>query len=137
MRKATATELQQVLGVGEKVAASITKYFANAANRVMIDRLLGAGMRFKSAALTAVSSDLFWDGKSVVFTGTLASMTRQEAADLVTARGARVSGTVNKKLDYVVAGQDPGSKYQKAQDLGVRLLSEEEFLRHLGVTDQN
>jgi DNA ligase (NAD+) len=137
MRTTSATELEQIPGVGEKVAASITKYFANAANRVMIDRLLRAGICFKSPAPTAVPRALFWEGKSVVFTGTLASMTRQEAADLVTARGARLGGSVSKSTDYVVAGQDPGSKYQKAQDLGLRLLTEEEFLRHLGVTDQN
>jgi DNA ligase (NAD+) len=131
LQEASADELQHIPGVGEKVAASITKYFANPANRAMIDALRRGGVLFRETVPAVVVKDPSWDGKSVVFTGSLNSMTRQDAADLVVARGARVSGSVTKKTDYVVVGEDPGSKLDKARSLGVTILTERDLLLRL------
>jgi DNA ligase (NAD+) len=133
IQAASMTELQDVPGVGDKVATSLTKYFANPANRDMIEALRRAGVQLREAATRAPEKDPFWDGKSVVFTGSLTAMTRQDAADLVAARGARVSSSVSKKTDYVVLGIDPGSKWEKAQALGVTILTEQDFLQRLGM----
>jgi DNA ligase (NAD+) len=134
LQEASADELQHIPGVGEKVAASITKYFANPANRAMIDALRRGGVLFRETVPAVAVKDPFWDGKSVVFTGSLNSMTRQDAADLVVARGARVSGSVGKKTDYVVVGEDPGSKLDKARSLGVTILTERDLLLRLAVS---
>jgi DNA ligase (NAD+) len=133
LQEASMADLQEVPGVGDKVAASLTKYFANPANRDMIEALRCAGVQFREAAPKAPDKDPFWDGKSVVFTGSLTTMTRQEAADLVIARGARVSSSVSKKTDYVVVGADPGSKWEKARALGVTILTEQDLLLRLGM----
>jgi DNA ligase (NAD+) len=131
LRESGTGDLEQIPGVGEKIAASITSYFANPANREMLDHLLAAGVQAKVPAARATIEDRFWEGKSVVFTGTLASMTRQEAAARVAARGARIVNSVSKNTDYVVVGADPGSKYDKARSLGVAILTEAELLEHL------
>jgi DNA ligase (NAD+) len=133
LQEASMTQLRDVPGVGDKVATSLTKYFANPANRDMIEALRRAGVQLREAAPRAPEKDPFWDGKSVVFTGSLTAMTRQDAADLVAARGARVSSSVSKKTDYVVLGIDPGSKWEKAQALGVTSLTEQDFLQRLGM----
>jgi DNA ligase (NAD+) len=133
LQSASMEELREIPGVGEKVAASITEYFANPSNRAMIDALQRAGIQFTNAIPSATLKDPFWDGKSVVFTGALTSMSRQEAADLVAARGAHVAGSVSKKTDYLVVGTDPGSKWEKAQALGVAVLTEQDFLGKLGL----
>ena len=130
LRNAGKAELEQIPGVGDKVAVSITRYFANPANREMIDRLVAAGINPGISQRVAVV-DHFWEGKSVVFTGALASLTRQEAAACVTARGGRVVDTVSGKTDYVVVGDEPGSKLEKAQKLGLTVLTEDQFLAHL------
>jgi DNA ligase (NAD+) len=132
LQSASTEDLQEIPGVGEKVAASITEYFANPSNRAMIDALQRAGIQLTKAVPSAPLKDPFWDGKSVVFTGALTSMTRQEAADQVTARGARVAGSISKKTDYLVVGADPGSKWEKAQAFGVTVLTEQDFLGKLG-----
>jgi DNA ligase (NAD+) len=99
----------------------------------MIEALRRAGVQLREAAPRAPEKDPFWDGKNVVFTGSLIAMTRQDAADLVAARGARVSSSVSKKTDYVVLGIDPGSKWEKAQALGVTIMTEQDFLQRLGM----
>jgi len=112
---------------------SLTKYFANPANRDMIQALRHAGVAFQGGVPRTSVKDPFWDGKSVVFTGTLLAMTRQQAADQVVARGAQVSSAVSKKTDYVVVGAEPGSKRERAQGLGVSVLTEQDFLLRLGL----
>lgn len=133
LQHASMERLRETPGVGEKVAAGITKYFANPSNRDMIATLQRAGIQFTETVPSAPVKDPFWDGKSVVFTGTLTSMTRQEAARLVAASGARVADSVGKKTDYLVVGVDPGSKWKKAQALGLTILNEQDFLQRLGV----
>ncbi|PYT86428.1 MAG: DNA ligase (NAD(+)) LigA, partial [Acidobacteria bacterium] len=124
-------ELEQVAEVGPKVAASIVEFFSEPANRQLIKKLAKAGVR-PTAEKREVKSDKF-AGKSFVFTGGLANRTREEAGAIVQQHGGKVSSSVSKKTDYVVVGTDPGSKYEKAKELGVTILSEGEFEKLVGL----
>ena len=128
---ATAEELENVPEVGPKVAASVTDFFAEAANRGVIKKLSKAGVRPKAEKREVKSQKLA--GKSFVFTGGLANRSREEAGELVQQHGGKVSGSVSKKTDYVVVGTDPGSKYEKAKELGVPILAEKEFEQLIGL----
>jgi len=132
IRKATEDELKQIPGVGEKVAFSVRSYFSHPANRELVENLIKSGIHIETSRPGRLETvDDTWNGKTVVFTGTLASMTRQEAGAKVTARGARVTESVSSRTDMVIAGKDPGSKRDKAVKLGVPVLTEEEFLNRL------
>jgi DNA ligase (NAD+) len=130
-------ELEGIEGVGEKIASSITNYFANAANRKLLADLEEAGVRPEPppppthAPVEEGGHDGFWLGKTVLFTGTLASMSRTDAAELVRARGAQVVSGVTKKTNLVIVGENPGSKRAKAESLGVPVMEEAEFLAAL------
>jgi len=128
---AKAEELENVQEVGPKVAESITEFFSESANRTLIRKLNKAGVQ-PTAKKREVMSDKF-AGKSFVFTGGLANRSREEAGALVQQHGGKVSGSVSKKTDYVVVGTDPGSKYDKAKELGVMILTEGEFEKLVGV----
>jgi DNA ligase (NAD+) len=134
LQNATAEELEAISGVGEKVASSILNYFHNPENRRLVQRLREVGVRPRVDRETkpAAPADSFWKDLSVVFTGTLSSMTREEAKKRVVALGARVVENVSKKTDVVVVGSDPGSKLEKARALGVRIMDEAEFLARVG-----
>jgi DNA ligase (NAD+) len=123
--------LEEVPEVGPKVAASIVEFFSEAANRQLIKKLNKAGVH-PTAEKRKVKSDKF-AGKSFVFTGGLANRSREEAGEIVQQHGGKVSGSVSKKTDYVVVGTDPGSKYEKAKELGVTILTEQEFEKLLGL----
>jgi DNA ligase (NAD+) len=118
-------QLVEVPEVGPKVAASIAEFFSEPANRQLIKKLYKAGVR-PTAEKRVVKSQKF-AGKSFVFTGGLANRSREDAGELVKQHGGKVSGSVSKKTDYVVVGSDPGSKYEKAKELGVPVLTESEF----------
>jgi len=118
-------QLVAVNEVGPKVAAAIAEFFSEPANRQLIKRLNKTGVH-PTAEKREVKSQKF-AGKSFVFTGGLANRSREEAGELVQQHGGKVSGSVSKKTDYVVVGTDPGSKYDKAKELGVTVLSETEF----------
>jgi DNA ligase (NAD+) len=123
--KASEEELTQVTEVGPKVAAAIVEFFSERANRSVIERLRAAGVNPKHERQALRSTRLV--GKAFVFTGALARISREEAGALVAANGGKVANSVSKKTDYVVVGTDPGSKFEKARSLGVRILSEDEF----------
>ena len=119
-----AEDLQRIDGIGPKVAQSIEYFFSQKDNRHLIERLKHAGVNI-SAPKNHGPQPL--KGKTFVFTGGLNSMTRPEAEDRVRALGGHPSSSVSKDTDYVVAGTDPGSKYDKALKLGIKILSEAEF----------
>ena len=131
MMQADEEELAGIEGVGEKTARSIIDFFCNPVNRVVIEKLRSAGVRFSAETTAPRTTDQRFAGKSFVLTGALSRYTREEAGDLIRQRGGKVSSSVSRKTDYVVVGADPGSKYRKAQELGVRTLDEEEFYRML------
>ena len=128
---ADVERLQRVPDVGPVVAQSVANFFAERHNRDVIAHLLAAGVRSEAIASAArAGSELA--GKTFVLTGTLPSLTREEATGAIEAAGGRVSGSVSKKTDYVVAGADPGSKYDKAVALGVPVLDQAGLLELLG-----
>jgi DNA ligase (NAD+) len=122
---ATEEQLLEVGEVGPKVAASIAEFFSEPQNQKIIKKLDKYGVK-PTAEKRVVKSQKF-AGKSFVFTGGLANRSREAAAELVQQHGGKISGSVSKKTDYVVVGTDPGSKYDKAKDLGVSILTESEF----------
>jgi len=125
LAEANQQTLTAVAEVGPKVAASIAEFFSERANRRVIERLREAGIDPRHARQETVSNRLA--GQSFVFTGTLARRSREEAGELVGRHGGKVVSSVSKNTDYVIVGADPGSKYEKAQSLGVRTLTEDEF----------
>jgi DNA ligase (NAD+) len=127
---ASEEQLMEVGEVGPKVAAAIAEFFSESANRQLIKKLEKAGVR-PVAEKRTVKSDKF-AGKSFVFTGGLANRSREEAGELVKQHGGKISGSVSKKTDYVVVGTDPGSKHDKAKELGVTILDEREFEKLVG-----
>ncbi len=122
---ATEEQLLEVGEVGPKVAASIAEFFSEPANQKIIKKLDKYGVK-PTAEKRVVKSQKF-AGKSFVFTGGLANRSREAAAELVQQHGGKISGSVSKKTDYVVVGTDPGSKYDKAKELNVTILTESEF----------
>jgi DNA ligase (NAD+) len=131
LEEAKQEELEQVPEVGPKVAESIAEFFSEAANRKLVKKLREAGVRPTAEKREVKSQKLA--GKSFVFTGGLVNRSREEAGELVQQHRGKVSGSVSKKTDYVVVGTDPGSKYDKAKELGVTVLTEGEFEKLLGV----
>jgi len=129
LRSASADEIEHVPDVGPVVAANVAAYFADAENRAIVDRLLASGITWPALPGSAAQGALA--GKTFVLTGTLEALTRDAAREAIIARGGKVSGSVSKKTDYVVAGADSGSKLTKARDLRVTVLDEPAFLELL------
>ncbi|MCK4249902.1 NAD-dependent DNA ligase LigA [candidate division WOR-3 bacterium] len=119
-------DLAKIDGIGEIVGQSIVNYFRNKKNLKLIRNLKKFGLRFKSER--QIPERTFLKGKTFVFTGELALITRQEAETMVRKLGGHPSSSVSKRTDFVIAGKNPGSKYKKAQKLGVKTISEQEFL---------
>ena len=127
---AEAEELAQIFEIGEIVAASIAEWFAQERNRQLLEKLRAVGVRMEEAsARTDASVPKVFEGKQFVLTGTLPTMTRDEAKAFIEARGGRVTGSVSKKTDFLVAGEDAGLKLTKAQELKISVLDEAEMLR--------
>jgi DNA ligase (NAD+) len=124
--KASLEELQQAEEVGPKVAESVFQFFREPRNQELIDRLRAAGLQFEYQTTRPKAGPLH--GLTFVLTGTLPNLSRDEAKNRIEAAGGKVSGTVSKKTDYVVAGGDPGSKLDKARELGIKVVTEEQLL---------
>jgi DNA ligase (NAD+) len=127
LRKADHERLTAIPDVGDIVADSITDFFADPSITRQVDRLLALGVAPRPEAAEAVTDSVF-SGKKVVITGTLAAMGRREAETLIESLGGSAAGSVSKKTDYVIAGESAGSKLDKARELGVTVLNEQEFL---------
>lgn len=125
LQNATLEELTAVDDIGEITARSILDWMASPQSRHLIDRLREAGVNMTAAEQ---GSDRRFEGMTFVLTGTLEKFTRDEASEMIEARGGKSSGSVSKKTTYVVAGEAAGSKLRKAQELGIPVLTEEEFL---------
>ncbi len=127
---ATAEQIEQTMGVGPKMAATIAEQLAQPTERDLIARLRAAGLIFAQDGPPPGDGPLA--GLVLVLTGTLPTLTRERATELIQAAGGRVAGSVSKKTDYVVAGDSAGSKLEKAERLGVRVLDESGLLALMG-----
>jgi DNA ligase (NAD+) len=126
---ASEEQLQEVEGIGPNVAAEIASFFHQQHNREVINRLVKAGVHWERIVVDRKAQPLA--GKTFVLTGTLAALTRDEAREKLQALGAKVAGSVSKKTDYVVVGEEAGSKADKAKELGIAMLDEKAFLKLL------
>ena len=132
LSEATYDELMGIPEVGPKVAESVVTFFKNTRNVEALRALQAQGVNMVEDTRTLSSQKTnYFTGKTVVFTGALERFTRKEGEDAILASGGKASGSVGKNTDYVIAGKDPGSKYNKAKSLGVTVLTEEEFERML------
>ncbi|HEU4654188.1 MAG TPA: NAD-dependent DNA ligase LigA [Steroidobacteraceae bacterium] len=131
LESASEESIQEVPDIGPVVAAHVHTFFQQRHNREVITQLRERGVRWPEQPRQRAVQEGPFTGKTFVLTGTLSSMTRDEASDRIIAKGGKVSGSVSKKTSYVVAGAEAGSKLKKAQDLGVEILGEEEFVKLL------
>ncbi|MGB8857431.1 MAG: BRCT domain-containing protein, partial [Burkholderiales bacterium] len=128
LMRADREALMQVKDVGPIVAESIARFFSEPHNVEAVQQLRAAGVIWKEGdSAQAASGELA--GKTFVLTGALPSLSRDAAKELIESRGGKVSGSVSKKTDYVVAGEEAGSKLEKAQELGVKILNEHELMQ--------
>ena len=123
----------KIKGIGEKSAESLAAWFREKDNQKLLERLasLGVEIEMGERGLQGVEGEKL-RGKTFVLTGELSGLTRDEAKDMIRKRGGDVSSSVSKKTDYVVAGENPGSKYDKAKELGVKVIDKKEFLSLIG-----
>jgi len=127
LKDATYEELLEIKGIGENTATSVVSFFKNKKNLDVIEKLKEAGVTMEGKI--EKEKELPLSGKKFVFTGELEKCTRREAQDLVGKLGARAVNSVSKNTDYVVVGENPGSKFEEARNLGVKIIVEEDFLK--------
>ncbi len=132
LMKAKPEELANIEGVGPVMAESIYEFFSTPENIQTIKELLSLGVKPGGEKVGVAAAHPEISGKTFVFTGALSSMTRSEAEKLVESLAGTAGKSVTRQTDYVVVGEEPGSKFAKAQQLGIKILSEEEFLRLVG-----
>src|SRR5581483_1417795 len=125
---ASEEELQQVQDIGPVVAMSVRRFFSERHNREVIEQLRAGGVRWDEHAPRAAPAGAL-AGKTFVLTGTLPKLSRDDAKALIESRGGKVAGSVSRKTDFVVAGDDPGSKLEKARSLGVAVIDEEGLMK--------
>jgi DNA ligase (NAD+) len=127
LMSANPEELQNIEGIGPKIADSIVMFFNEKHNQHLVEKLRKAGVNMKGKRVGGEAGKL--KGKTFVFTGGLSSFSREDAEEMVRKLGGKATSSVSKKTDYVVAGTEPGSKYDKAVKLGIKVIDEEEFKR--------
>ena len=129
--EASWERLTGIRGIGGEIASSMVKFFQQKGNQKVLQKLKELGVEYPQRPARPKAKDLRLHGKAFVFTGGLKRLSRNEAESKVESLGGRTSSSVSKKTDFVVAGEDPGSKLEKAKGLGVKILSEDEFLELL------
>lgn len=134
LQLATNEQIESIDGIGEMISQSVVSYFSQTESLELIQRLIEADVNMTYQGITLedqaeLASD--WAGKTVVLTGSMETYGRSEAKAMLEALGAKVTGSVSKKTDVLVAGEAAGSKLYKAQDLGITIMNEEEFLRSI------
>ncbi len=132
LRNASYEDLIQIPEVGPVVAESVVTFFQQPENLKLLEKLKKAGIRLEQAREERKKSDLL-AGKTFVFTGALKSFTREEAQRLVEELGGRAASSVSRRTDYVVVGENPGSKAERARQLGIPMITEEEFKKMIGL----
>ena len=131
LRNATVEELEETEEIGPGIAESVVRFFANPSNLDVLEKLSKAGVRFESEK-TGETVEQIFSGMTFVLTGALERFTRDEAAEIIRQRGGKVSSSVSKQTSVVLAGENAGSKLKKAQELGVEIMDEEEFVGKTG-----
>ena len=126
---ATQEELAGTHEIGEVVASSVYSWFQSSRNRKLIEHLAKAGVKMQTANAGAEQAPRVFEGKTFVLTGVLPTMSRDGAKAYIEARGGRVSGSVSKKTDFVVAGEEAGSKLSKAEELKIAVIDENHLLK--------
>lgn len=127
---ATAEQIDDIEGIGPVLAQSVVDWFADAYHRRVLDKMRTAGVNMQAEARVAAGDSL--NGLIFVITGTLPTLSRDQAGDLIESHGGKVTSSVSKKTSYVLMGESPGSKADKARELGVPIISEEDLLRMIG-----
>jgi len=123
LSNATAEELKEIDGLGEKTAEAIVTFFSTEENILLIDRFKKIGIKTKEKK----KEGLLLEGKKFVFTGALTKLSRPDASDLIKKKGGIVSSSISKNIDYVIVGENPGSKFEKAKKLNLKMIDEKEF----------
>lgn len=131
--RATADDILAIRGIGETIVHAITAYFADASVKALVKKLADAGLNFSEPKQVAAGGA--FKGFTIVITGTLPTLSRAEATELIEAQGGRVTSGVSKSTEFVVVGEDAGSKLEKARALGVETIDEAELLRRIGKTE--
>lgn len=129
LSKATEEKILEIHEIGPSISKSVIKYFSDENNKKLIEELKSFGLNFSAKKILV--EDNFFKGKSFVLTGSLETMTREEAGEKISSLGGKISSSVSKNTDYLIAGEAAGSKLAKAQSLGVKILNESEFITHL------
>jgi DNA ligase (NAD+) len=136
LSQASWEKLKRINGIGDEIASSIAQFFQQKDNQKVIQKLKESGVEYPSRPLPVQPILRKLEGKTFVLTGSLKFLSREEAKSKVESLGGRTSSSVSKKTDFVLVGEDPGSKYEKAKTLGVKIVTEDEFLRMLAQDDR-
>lgn len=132
LASASAADVESIHGIGPRVAESIVDFFREPSNQDFLSRLRTAGLQWSMNTSDAQeTTQTFFAGKTVVLTGALSQMTRSEASERIKGLGGKITSSVSQKTDFLIAGDSPGSKYDRANQLGVSILTEAEFLERL------
>ncbi|HEU4831079.1 MAG TPA: BRCT domain-containing protein, partial [Actinomycetota bacterium] len=132
--EASEQDVDDVEEIGPEIARSVHAWFADKANRKLIEKLRAAGVRMRDEVPRKPRGKQPLAGKTIVLTGGLEGMSRDEAAAAAEAAGARVASSVSKKTDFVVVGENPGTKAARAEELGIETIDEQAFRKLLGRT---
>jgi DNA ligase (NAD+) len=130
LMQASADDILNIRGIGSTIANGVAAYFSDPAAKRLIEKMRGYGLNFTEPRAVAAGGAL--SGKTVVITGTLPTMSRTKATELIESAGGRVTGSVSKSTDFLLAGEEAGSKLDKAKSLGVEVIDEAELLRRIG-----